>query len=108
MYLGSVLLSAVIFAAVSVVTSLIYIKISKKDFFGGTKIAVLVGVIGGFVGGFMFDILFNVTPLYRLINVPYVRYLLVNQFDINFIAVVLGICLFLWAYGFASEHTERS
>ena len=102
------LLSTFIVILVGIIGTFIYIKIDNKDFFGGTTVGMIVGVIGGFLGGYMFDLLFKLPLLKRLQDVPAIKHLLVNQFDINFIASLLGVWVFLWVYEYVSEHTERS
>ncbi|MGL5956009.1 MAG: hypothetical protein ACRC0X_05335 [Brevinema sp.] len=105
---GTILLSTLILIVIGIVESYIYIKLDRKDFFGGLKAGIVVGIIGGILGGFMFDLIFKLSIFQFLIDTPYIKYLLVNQFDINFIAVILGVWLFLWIYEYVSKHTERS
>ncbi len=108
MYFGRILLSTVVLIIIGVLGSLIYMKIDNKDFFGGTKIGMIVGIIGGVLGGFLFDLAFKLPILSQLEDIPYVQYLLVNKLDINFLATFLGVWLFLWFYEYVSKHTERS
>lgn len=108
MIIGKIILSTLIIILISTVFSICYIKFYQKDFLGGLKIGILVGITGGILGGFIFDFFFKISFLQQLITIPYIKYLLVNQFDINFIAISLGIWLFLVLYDFVSKHTERS
>lgn len=108
MIVGRILLSIFIVIIIGIIGSLLYIHIHKKDLFGGKRTGLFVGIIGGVLGGFIFDLFFKISFLQNLINIPYIKYLLVNQFDINFIAVILGIWTFLTFYDYVSEHTERS
>ncbi len=106
--MNNTIFSTIIVVIFGIVASFVYTKVTKKDFFGGIKMAMVVGVFGGVLGGFIFDLIFKLPLLQKLVDIPYFNILLVNQFDINFISVGLGIWLFLWLYGYVSEYTERS
>ncbi len=108
MYFVRILLSIFIFIFIGVIFSLLYIKIGDKDLFGGKKFGMIVGVTGGILGGFVFDLLFKIPPFSQLVDTPYIQKLLVNQFDINFLATFLGIWTFLLLYDYVSRYTERS
>ncbi|MGL4677157.1 MAG: hypothetical protein ACRCWI_05775 [Brevinema sp.] len=104
----NILLSTLILIVVGIIESYIYIKLDNKDFFGGFKAGMIVGIIGGILGSFIFDLIFKLPIFQFLLDIPYIKYLLVNPFNINFIAVILGAWMFLWIYEYISEHTERS
>ncbi|MDK2818461.1 MAG: hypothetical protein KFW21_03310 [Spirochaetota bacterium] len=108
MNFGAFLISTFILILIGIIGSYIYIKLDNKEFFGGIPMGMTVGVIGGVLGGFIFDLLFKIPLLKNLQEISGIKYLLVNRFDINFIASFLGVWLFLWIYKYVSEHTEKS
>ncbi|MGL4367395.1 MAG: hypothetical protein ACRCTQ_03850 [Brevinemataceae bacterium] len=99
--------SVLIVTVFSLLANVIYIYILKRDLLGGIKLGFIVGTVGFILGGFFFDQLFKIPILMGLQTLPYINVLLVNRFDINFIASGFGTWFFLWLYHLISLHTER-
>lgn len=75
-----------------------YVQVFRFQLFGGLKAGIIVGTLGCILGGFIFNMIFEIPVLKYLNEVPYLQILLVNKFDINFIAAFLGTWMFLFIY----------
>ncbi|MGL5721439.1 MAG: hypothetical protein ACRCY4_03440 [Brevinema sp.] len=92
------LFSMAVMGFLGLVCGFIYARFIQRNLLGGVRAGMVVGTLGCILGGFLFNMVFD-TPLLKWMNdVPYLNILLVNYFDVNFIAACLGIVLFLYVY----------
>lgn len=92
------LLSVFVMGLLGMAAGFLYVRLFYRQLLGGLKAGMIVGTLGCIVGGFMFNAIFDMPYIQKLNTVPYVRVLLVNRFDINFVAAFLGIWMFLYIY----------
>ena len=92
------LFSMAVMGCLGLVCGFIYARFIHRELLGGIRAGMIVGTLGCILGGFLFNMLFDTPLLKWMNNVPYLNVLLVNLFDVNFIAAGLGILLFLYVY----------
>lgn len=90
--------SVLVMGLLGLAAGFIYAKFIYTKLIGGLRAGMIVSTVGCIVGGFMFNVIFDMPFIQKLNSVPYVQVLLVNKFDINFIAAFLGIWMFLYMY----------
>ncbi len=76
------LISLFVVIAISALIGILFHFLYKRRIFGGIYLAIIVSVVGGILGFYYFGTIIN--------------WLVINQFNINFISVIIGSILLLW------------